>query len=307
MIIRLRRQHATARRRFAILLAAAIVVAAVCAFVVVRDPEPRPAYAATPAPLTYEAIDDAASAVDHLGRVAAAAGTDAPTRGLQPPTMEHLRIVCWQLHGQISGRTTTSAVVPVERESWRAPDNSGRVTARWHRPEFTSAADRRAWRDEGSPGADAAPRSEDYPAGQFPAMWPHRPPSDPALLNRWLQHNHNTDAWPAAAPTAISDLLRERVLAPDERAAVLRLIAGLPGVEFTGAATDRAGRHGHAFSIVSAHSGLPTRHTFIVDPATGRFLAYEQMLTTTAGNLNVAVPAVIGYETYLTAEHAAAL
>jgi len=307
MIIRVRRQHTSARRRLAILLAAATVVAAVCAFVVVRDPVPRPAYAATPAPLTYEAVDDAGSAVDRLGRIAAAAGTDAPGRGLQPATMEHLRIVSWHLHGQISGGTTTSAVVPAERESWRASDNSGRITERYHRPVFTSEADRRAWRDEGSPGADAAHRSEDYPAGQFPAMWPHRPPSDPAQLNRWLQHNHNTVAWPAAAPTAISDLLRERVLAPDDRAAVLRLIAGLPGVEFTGAATDHAGRRGHAFSIVSAHSGLPTRHTFIVEPATGRFLAYEQTLTTTAGSLNVAVPAVIGYETYLTAEHTAAL
>ncbi|MFF0370602.1 hypothetical protein [Micromonospora sp. NPDC005087] len=50
--------------------------------------------------------------------------------------------------------------------------------------------------------------------------------------------------------------------------------------------------------------GLPARYTLIVDPGTGAPLGYEEMLTSTAGKLNVTVPAVITYRSYLVAEYA---
>ncbi|MEU7609392.1 hypothetical protein [Micromonospora sp. NPDC049204] len=99
-----------------------------------------------------------------------------------------------------------------------------------------------------------------------------------------------------------------RLLNPAQRAAVLTLLADLPGITVTGTVTgaDRAGRTGEAFSITTDAHGLPTQYTMIVDPRSGALLGYEEVLTTTAGKLNVTIPAMIAYRSYLTAEYAAA-
>ena len=65
-----------------------------------------------------------------------------------------------------------------------------------------------------------------------------------------------------------------------------------------GEVTDRLGRPGIAISVDTANSGLPTRHTLIIDPFTGAVLGEEQMLTTDAGLLNVSVPSVISYTAF---------
>lgn len=62
---------------------------------------------------------------------------------------------------------------------------------------------------------------------------------------------------------------------------------------------------GQAFSAESSRSGLPTRYTFIVNPSSGTIQGQEEMLTKTAGKLNVPVPSVIGYTVYLKAQHTA--
>ncbi|GLW53662.1 hypothetical protein Kpho01_16730 [Kitasatospora phosalacinea] len=100
---------------------------------------------------------------------------------------------------------------------------------------------------------------------------------------------------------ALRGLLRAQVLAPGQRAAVLRLVAALPGLSYDGSVTDRAGRPGGAFSAESNGSGLPARCTFVMDRDSGRILGDEEMLTTRAGALNVPVPSVISYAAYLSA------
>ncbi|MFI1195774.1 hypothetical protein ACH4T9_21320 [Micromonospora sp. NPDC020750] len=59
-----------------------------------------------------------------------------------------------------------------------------------------------------------------------------------------------------------------------------------------------------AFSITSSAHGLPAQYTVIVDPGSGALLGYEAVLTTTAGRLNVTIPAVTSYRSYLVAEYA---
>ena len=54
-------------------------------------------------------------------------------------------------------------------------------------------------------------------------------------------------------------------------------------------------------SLTSAMSGLPTRYVLIFDQVTGQLLDDEEILTRTAGKLNVAIPAVISYTVYLRA------
>lgn len=58
-----------------------------------------------------------------------------------------------------------------------------------------------------------------------------------------------------------------------------------------------------AFSAESARGGLPTRYTFIVNPSSGMIMGEEEVLTKTAGRLNVPVPSVVGYTVYLEAQH----
>lgn len=51
----------------------------------------------------------------------------------------------------------------------------------------------------------------------------------------------------------ITDLVKERVLGAPERAAVLRVLATVPGLEYQGTTTNRAGRNGKTFSPDSNH------------------------------------------------------
>jgi hypothetical protein len=285
-------------RRLLIAIAVAAVVAAAMVTAVVGlqiVPLPQPAYAATPPPLAYTGGGGPARpALTTIAERAASAPGPEITGD-----HEHLVTQSWQLWTEIDGERVRSAVVPTRTESWRGPDNSGRVLVRNDEPQFPAGSDRMSWRLHGSPGDDADPRREDYPAGRFPATWPGRPPA--TGLAAWLRMGHPTANGPAETLVAAADLARERVLSPAVRAQLLRTVAALPGLRDDGEVTDRAGRRGHAVSLVSDYSGLPTRYTLIVDPVSGALLGFESMLTTSAGKLDVRAPAVIGYESFLVA------
>ncbi|WP_433796941.1 CU044_5270 family protein [Actinoplanes sp. CA-252034] len=259
-------------------------------------PQPRPAFAATPALLQFSGGDGAASEL--LVTIAdRAAGAPAAAR---TGDHEHLVVESWGLWTSVDGERVASAVIPSRAESWRGPDDSGRRDTRFEDAQFTSPASEWLWRAQNLFGDGLDATSEDYPAGRFPAMWAGQPPAGD--LDDWLHIAHPRENGPVETIVAVTDLVRERLLTPATRAAALRVVARLPGLTHDGTVTDRAGRTGAAFSVTSAESGLPTRHTLIVDPGTGVLLGYEQMLTTDAGRLDVRVPAVIGYETYLTAD-----
>ncbi|MFG3713329.1 hypothetical protein [Micromonospora sp. NPDC047730] len=55
----------------------------------------------------------------------------------------------------------------------------------------------------------------------------------------------------------VAQLAGLRLLNPAQRAAVLRLLADLPGITVTGTVTDRAGRTGEAFSITTNATACP--------------------------------------------------
>lgn len=296
------------RRRVIVAATAAAMTAAVgvgVAIVVIGGSSP-PAYAATPPPLAFDRAAGRVPAAERLHQLAATAER-TPDTGSTNRSIEHLYIAGWSLYSLVDGRRTNSAVVPVQQQSWRRADDSGRIEQRYAAPIFASDAHRAAWWEEGSPGADTGWRTVDYPPGLFPGRWRGRPPADAAALAAWLRHGAPGAADGSAGLTAVADLLRERVLTGAERAVVLRFLAQIPGLAAAGDVVDRAGRAGEAFTLRSDSSGLPTDYTVIVDPDDGRVLAFEQMLTTSAGRLNVRVPAVVGYQTYLTAEQVRAV
>jgi hypothetical protein len=294
--------RAAVRRRPMLLTAgfaaAALVLVAVVGVQVVGLPQP--AYAATPVPLAYASGGGDAAAL-LTGIATRAAGAPDPAR-TGTGTDEHLITQSWNLFTQIDGEQVRTAVVPVRTESWRSPNDSGRVDTRYGEPEFPTGSSRLSWRLKGSPGGEASPQTEHFAAGQFPTMWRGASPATSDLTG-FLAIGHPAKNGPAETLVAVTDLADERLLTPALRAAALRAVAKLPGLTYDGTVTDRVGRSGEAFSVVSDHTGLPTKHTLIVDPATGVLLGYESMLTTTAGNLDVRVPAVISYDTYVTAEY----
>ena len=73
------------------------------------------------------------------------------------------------------------------------------------------------------------------------------------------------------------------------------MLAGVPGVVDRGRAADRGGRLGVAFTVDDNGQsyGLPQRDVLIVDPVNGEVLEYDQVLTQSAGSLNVDIPAVL--------------
>ncbi|MGC4812698.1 CU044_5270 family protein [Micromonospora sp. DT228] len=289
------------RRRF--VLAAGAAALALAAGVVTLEAvrEPQPVWAVTPAMLTYGPASTTERADVRLRRLAeVAAAQPAPPR--PAGTVEHLESANWFLNSSISGGRTTSAVVPQQWRSWRTDDDAGRMVRKELPPVFRSDADRKEWQRRGG-RVDSSRETTDYAAGEFTPGWPGPVPTDVATLREWLDAGSPPEE-PVQYLEDVAHLTGVRLLNPAQRATVLRLLADLPGITVTGTVTDRAGRAGEAYSITSDAHGLPAQYTVIVDPDSGVPLGYEEVLTTTAGRLNVTIPAVITYRTYLVAEYA---
>ncbi len=189
----------------------------------------------------------------------------------------------WYLHTRVDGRQVTSEIVLTATTSWTAADGSGALRSR--------VGDQDPSEEAFGPGG----RSLVFALGGLS--------TDPSTLATQLEVAHPVANGPAERLVAITDLAREQPLPPAVRAAVLRYLAATPGLLLTGPVEDRSGRRGVAVHLDSDHSGLPTRYTLIIDPASGRLLGDEQLLTTTAGALNVPVPSVIAYTTHLDARY----
>ena len=287
-------QAGIARPRLAVtvLAAAVLAVVAIALTAVLPRGGGRAAYAATPAELTV--LD---------GSAFAAAGLDATATAPQlleviagRATMEpaetgagryaRIRTESWDLFTRVDGGQVTSEVVPQVRTTWTAADGSGQTIRSY------------LW-----PDGDTDTEMTERPAGAA-LMWPLGSlSSDPAVLAQQLQVAHPVANGPAERLVAVQDLYREQPLTPQVRAAVLRFVAATPGLEVTGMVLDRAGRTGLAVHLDSSLGGLPNVETMVIDPADGRVLAAETRLTETAGALNVRVPSVISYESYLEAAY----
>ncbi|GAA3396661.1 CU044_5270 family protein [Cryptosporangium minutisporangium] len=287
----------TRRRAFLVGAAAAAVLAGTTPIAVKLLGSDEAAYAATPPPLTFRQTP-VAPAAPALERIA------ARTTSLPDDTGEgryrHITVVGWYLDSATRGGTTTSAVVPRKTEKWLAEDGSGRSVTTTQPATFESEDDRHWW---SRLGEDDDRTVQTWSVGEYYGTWKQPAPTDPRQMTQFLRINHPVANGPAGVFTAVTDLCREQVLTPPQRAALLRSLATVPGLRAAGSVTDRSGRHGEAFLLDSAYSGLPTQYTVIVDPANGRLLGWEQMLTKDAGRLNVRIPAVLTYETLTRSEY----
>ncbi|MFC8454595.1 CU044_5270 family protein, partial [Kitasatospora sp. NPDC057223] len=267
----LRHPRPRARIRLRLAVAGVAVSAVVGAVLVWPDGTPA-AFAATPPALTYHlTTGDGSGAATQLEEIARRVeGLPDGAGGEQ----SHLRWRQWALWTRTDAGGTSSKVVPEELDLVRSPGGA-KLT--------------RFLVDEG-PASATEQAAQETLQGEVP--------QSADALRVWLRSRTSGVDGPAGAAEAVHDLVTERVLSPGQRAAVLRLLAALPGMAVSGEVVDRAGRPGVAFSADSAASGLPTRYTFIVDPVSGQLLGQEETLTESAGKLNVPVPSVIGYDAY---------
>ncbi|MEU9576339.1 CU044_5270 family protein [Streptomyces chilikensis] len=287
-----------ARRPRRLALASALVATAMAALFLVIDPidsTTQPAFAVTPQPLSYQ--HDARAADQVLEEIAQHV-EELPDERPTAWSEEHFVTEAWSLSTRIDGNQVTSAVIPQRRETWEKPDGSSRWTARTLRPQFQDAEQRRVWEEAGSVGEDP----EEWSNSTAPIKASsEEPPSTPEGMEGWLAAG-KTSLTPNLALEVVPERFREHVFSPAQKAALLRVLAGVEGMTYEGTTKDRAGRMGQAFSLTSDASGLPNKRTLVFDSSTGSLLAYEEELTTNAGALNVKVPAVINYTTFLTAE-----
>lgn len=136
--------------------------------------------------------------------------------------------------------------------------------------------------------------------------WPNELSADPAVLKNQLAYAHPGNS-PDSFLAALGDLQAEANPGPKLRAALMTLLADQPGITADGTVVDRFGRRGVAFSLVSDGGGLPSKKTVIFDVKTGVVLGREEMLTEDAGKLNVPIPSVISYTSYLSRDYLPAL
>jgi hypothetical protein len=275
-------------RRPVLALTATAVAAAVIAAGVVALTRPshgsRPAatsYQDTPALLGYDRpAGPDASARQVLLRIAARVARQHVPIG--SGRYQYVRTRGWYLDTVVSRHGPASTVIPTIRSQWIADNGSGRI-------------------DQDSPGPGGTFTQRFGPHGLSFSWRPGSLSDNPAVLRRQLEAGHPVRLGPAEVLTAVEDLYDEQAVSSPLRAALLRIIASLPGLRYDGPAVDRAGRRGIAVSLTSRLPGLPTRYVLVIDPRHGEILGADQVLTQRAGALHVPIPSVVSYTLYLDA------
>jgi hypothetical protein len=177
-----------------------------------------------------------------------------------------------------------------------------RTTSDESDPHFATEADRKAWIDSGAGGtAGAGQQSSTEPTEPDTVAWYTQPPlAKQAFLNAVFARQ--PDRSTGMLLNGIAENLGTAVLEPQQRAVLLDELAARDDVRYVGTTMDRAGRPAYGFAYDSDRAGLPTRHILLISPE-GVLLSYEQILTSNAGSLNVAIPATISYTLYLSAKY----
>ena len=156
-----------------------------------------------------------------------------------------------------------------ETKVWQAADGTGGQVNTQLEPEYPDQESRDYWRhrlESGPVGPGATPTMIPLPPMEFTP-----PPADPSRLRDLLKVEYG----PGAASKELSTLYGQYVLPRATRAAVLRVLADLPGFRWRGQVTDRAGRAGVAVTVDDREHDAQS--LLIFDPGTGELLAHERL------------------------------
>lgn len=240
----------------ATMLKAAVITAAVVAASIIM------ALVLIPGPISsFGQPDTAAAAV--LDRAAVTA-TRQPA-GLTPGPGQYVYVkTLVGGHGVIMPASWRSLTPPIGRpcvytqtaQFWVASDGSGR--------ELGST----------SPCQGSDVQTQTFAAGsQNMEVYPYAAslPTDPAALEKFIERQYESGATDDAGTFHFAGTFLQSGAPPNVRAALYRLIASLPGVEWLGPMTDRLGRLG----VGVGYTGYGIRDVLIFDPATSAVLERE--------------------------------
>ncbi|MER7206775.1 hypothetical protein ABT340_06855 [Streptosporangium sp. NPDC000239] len=288
------------RRR---LLAAGAVAMAATATVVIRQSS-SPTPLATPPMLHYRLMRAPTSIPPSAQAVLLALATVVDRQSsTHPPADAAFSLITtniWDLNVTVADQKTTSVIVPKLVQQWTplAMTGSGRRVERRGKPQSVEEA-----KENSAEAVDdaAALSDEAWPAGADMGPWSDAlaRSSDQELREELLRGGSNSGEPVTYRLLRAVRMLHTYHVVPDPLAGrIWRLLARQPDLVFGGEVTDRAGRKGKAITF-DFDLALPMRWVMIISPETGRLLAFEEILTTDAGKLNVRIPAVIGYTTFL--------
>jgi hypothetical protein len=258
----------------------------------------RATAAATPPLIRFSGT--AKSAAQVLRAAAASAKQQsAPTS--EPYT--YLKSAGWGLL-TTQGAPNTSGFEPTATEMWWNPAGAARVIT-WKGPAAPAGTV--------PPPVDtsAAGDIQDFGTGQYEGLFDFNALSnDPdTLRTELLAMRPTTDVDPTPANAYLWTQGTKALMQtppPAIRAALLEVLADVPGATALGDGRDYAGTQGTGVALDSDSSGLPIRYEVIVDPTTGEYIASDEVLQS-PGSLNVAVPSVIAYDETLAEGHVAEL
>ncbi|MCG5439460.1 CU044_5270 family protein [Micromonospora foliorum] len=157
-----------------------------------------------------------------------------------------------------------------ETKIWQAADGTGNQASSQLEPQYPDQESRDYWQRESA----ARPAATGTPAPSVIPLPPRelRPPSAvPSELRELLKVEYGA----GAASKEVSTLYGRYVVPRATRAAVLRVLADVPGFRWRGQVTDRAGRHGVAVTFDDRQNDAQS--LLIFDPKTGELLAHERL------------------------------
>jgi hypothetical protein len=172
---------------------------------------------------------------------------------------------------------------PATREEWIAEDGSGRLRVVSGPARFVDDDSRGEWEAAGRPnflplGFEQHTEDRWLSSGTFGRDVEELPAEPTALAHRLAYEAEGTPGGlPVAAATLqlIAEDLRDPGASPALRAALYQAARRVPGVEYLGARTDTAGRHGVAIGVTDASGGEPVLYSLIFDPENSDVLASE--------------------------------
>jgi hypothetical protein len=202
------------------------------------------------------------------------------------------------------GDPNTSGFKPAATEMWWNSAGAARVIT-WTGP--AASAGTVPPPVDTSAGGDV----QDFGTGQYEGLFDFNALSnDPGTLRtELLATRPTTDVDPIPANAYLWTQGTQALMQnppPAIRAALLEVLADIPGATALGNGRDYAGTPGTGVALDSDYSGLSIRYEVIVDPTTGEFIASDEVLQS-PGSLNVAVPSIIAYDETLAQGHVAQL
>ena len=234
-----------------------------------------PAQAAAPAHSVVGARPTAAAnaAVGHSPKASAVLRSLAATAAAQPALRrtgryEYIKVRGWYAEQTVGADGKTPVRLDrSDHEQWIANNGSGRIRR-----------------------VDNHRVTIDQRFGPDPSTAPQKLPTTSRALQALLAESHppyGTYEW----FVAVNDVWGDQIVSPGVESALLRMLAGKPGMVDRGMVTDLLGRRGVAISTDSNHS-RHVRTTLVFDVHTGALLDFDQHRLTAAGKPSPALSAV---------------